>query len=66
MINEYNEISLNEFIKNTYEIFDKQPQKDMIIEAYKKMNINIKKLITSNNIDEDEDEEEEKNKNKSD
>ena len=48
---EYNEIALNEFIKNTYEVFEKQPQRDMVRRAYEIMNIDIKKLINKNNLD---------------
>jgi hypothetical protein len=54
LIPEYNEIALNEFIKNTYEVFDKQPQKDMIIDAYKKMKIDIRRLITHNILDDND------------
>jgi len=39
-----NKSVINDFIKNTYSIFEKKPQKDQIIESYKKMNIKVDNL----------------------
>lgn len=46
LIASYTENQLNEFIKNSYEIFERKREKEQIAEVYKKMNINIEKLIT--------------------
>jgi len=50
----YNKSALNEFIKNSYEVFEKKTQKDQIVLSYKNMNIKIDQLVNKKN-DEDED-----------
>ena len=52
----YNEVYVNEFIKNSYEAFDKSTQKKEIALTYRKMNINIEKLIKKDeNVSSDSD-----------
>lgn len=50
----YNEISLNEFIKNTFEVFDKKTERDVIISGYQLMNINVDRLIDGRKNSDDE------------
>jgi len=56
LIENYNKIHINNFIENSFNIFEKNTQKDQIIDSYRKMKINIDRLIKKKNGD-DEDEE---------
>lgn len=56
MIEKYNKTALNDFIRNSYVIFEKQTQKDQIIQTYKRMNIKVDQLVRKKSEDEDEEE----------